>query len=125
MSRRVIPFARALVSGIALCLALPASAGELQPHLARYQIHLGLNPNAPIVGNATHRLSHDCQQWHLDREVKVELNLTTNLRLQLESRLKARESRSGDSFTYELLRVRNDSRQQIFGTVTALREGPA
>lgn len=109
---------------LAAALALPpagsVAAQGLAPHVAQYQVHLGTSPTSAPIGTATQRLTHDCQQWRLERDVAVDLTLAGSLRFKIESRLRGNESVRGDSFTYDLVRVRSDQRQQISGTVTSL-----
>jgi hypothetical protein len=120
----IMSFARAgSVAGLVIFTCQPARAFDPSPHLARYQVYLGAAPGSPAIGSGLQRLSHDCRQWTHESEVHVDFNLAGNLQMHIDSRLKGTESFRGDSFTYELTRMRNDIKQQISGTVTMLDKG--
>ena len=70
-------FAAALLG--AFSAPAPAAWAEVQPHRAEYALRLGAAANAPRIGTAVQDLSRDCTGWHLKRDIKTEIALTTLL----------------------------------------------
>ncbi len=56
------------------------AAAQMQPHRAEYALHLGLGPGAPRIGTAVQDLALDCSGWHLKRNIRTEIALTTSWR---------------------------------------------
>lgn len=98
-------------------LAPGMAVAELVPHRAEYALRLGIAPNAPRVGTAIHDLSLDCSGWHLKRDIKTEIALTTSWKFSLASRLDGEESKSGNAFRYTAVQIQNGSEREFKGRV--------
>src|ERR1044072_880328 len=84
-----------LVTGTA-----PGVAGaQRQPHRAEYALRLGAAPGAPRIGTAVNDLSLDCSGWHLKRDIKTEIALTSSWKMSLASKLDGQETKSGNGLT--------------------------
>ena len=108
-------FARILLA--AALLAPAAAVAQVQPHRAEYALRLGPALNAPRIGVAIHDLSQDCGGWHLKRDIKSEIAVTTSWKLSLASRLEGEESRSGNGFRYTAVQVQNGNEREVKGRV--------
>ncbi|HYR66801.1 MAG TPA: DUF1849 family protein, partial [Reyranella sp.] len=87
--RRLVCF----VLGSAVLWPLSAAA-QVQPHRAEYALRLGAAANAPRIGTAVYDLTQDCAGWHLKRDIKTEIALTTSWRMSLTSKMDAEETRN-------------------------------
>ena len=95
----------------------PAAWAQVQPHRAEYALRLGAAANAPRIGMALHDLSQDCAGWHLKRDIKTEIALTTSWKMSLASKMDADEPRNGSGFRYSTLQIQNGSQREIKGRV--------
>lgn len=103
---------------VAGALLLPGAAGaQVQPHRAEYALRLGVAANAPRIGTAVHDLSQDCGGWHLKRDIKTEIALTTSWKMSLSSRMDGQEPRSGNAFRFSTVQIQNGSEREIKGRV--------
>jgi hypothetical protein len=108
---------------VASLTAPPALAADLAPHRAEYVIRLGTARNGPQIGTARQRLTFDCRNWHIERDVGFEFSLTAMLRYSTESRLRGEETTSGSVFTYMLERRINGHPERATGKATSSRAG--
>jgi hypothetical protein len=90
---------------------------QVQPHRAEYTLRLGAAANAPRIGTAVHDLSQDCAGWHLKRDIKTEIALTTSWRMSVASKMDADEQRNGNGFRFSTLQIQNGSQREIKGRV--------
>jgi hypothetical protein len=90
---------------------------QVQPHRAEYALRLGAAANAPRIGTAVHDLSQDCAGWHLKRDIKTEIALTTSWRMSLASKMEGDEQRNGSGFRFSTLQIQNGSQREIKGRV--------
>jgi hypothetical protein len=90
---------------------------QVQPHRAEYALRLGAAANAPRIGTAVHDLSQDCAGWHLKRDIKTEIALTTSWRMSVASKMDADEQRNGNGFRFSTLQIQNGSQREIKGRV--------
>jgi hypothetical protein len=90
---------------------------QVQPHRAEYTLRLGAAANAPRIGTAVHDLSQDCAGWHLKRDIKTEIALTTSWKMSLASKMDADEPRNGSGFRYSTVQIQNGSQREIKGRV--------
>ncbi len=90
---------------------------QVQPHRAEYALRLGAAANAPRIGTAVHDLSQDCAGWHLKRDIKTEIALTTSWRMSLASKMDGDEQRNGNGFRFSTLQIQNGSQREIKGRV--------
>jgi hypothetical protein len=93
------------------------AAAQVQPHRAEYALRLGTAANAGRIGTAVHDLSQDCGGWHLKRDIKTEIALTTSWRMSLSSRMDGQEPKSGNAFRFSTVQVQNGSEREIKGRV--------
>ena len=107
---RLVPFIFA-----ATMLWPMVSAAQVQPHRAEYALRLGAAPNAPRIGTAVQDLTRDCGGWHLKRDIKTEIALTTSWKMSLASRMDGDETLRG--FRYNTVQVQNGSQREIKGKV--------
>jgi len=105
-----------LVPAGVLLLAQSASA-QMLPHRAEYILRLGTAANAPRVGTATQDLTLDCDAWHLRRDVKGEVPISTTWKFDVASTLVSDEGRSGDNLRYRTLQVQNGAEREVQGKV--------
>jgi hypothetical protein len=98
-----------------------AAWGQVQPHRAEYALRLGVAANAPRIGTAVHDLSQDCAGWHLKRDIKTEIALTTSWKMSVASKLDAEEQRNGNGFRFSTVQTQNGSQREFHGKV--LRKG--
>jgi hypothetical protein len=92
-----------------------AAFGQVQPHRAEYALRLGAAANAPRVGTAVQDLTQDCTAWHLKRDIRTEIALTTSWRINLASKMEGDETRR--SFRFNTLQIQNGSQREIKGRV--------
>jgi hypothetical protein len=95
----------------------PAAWAQVQPHRAEYALRLGAAANAARIGTAVHDLSQDCAGWHLKRDIKTEIALTTSWKMSLASKMDADEQRNGSGFRFSTLQIQNGSQREIKGRV--------
>ena len=95
--------------------AAPATWAQVRPHRAEYALRLGAAANAPRIGTAVQDLSQDCAGWHLKRDIRTEIALTTSWRMSLASKLDAEEQRN--DFRFTTLQTQNGSQREIKGRV--------
>jgi hypothetical protein len=105
-----------LLSAGVLLLAQSAAA-QMQPHRAEYTLRLGTAINAPRVGTATQDITLDCDAWHLKRDVKGEVPISSTWKFDIASTLVSDEGRSGDNLRYRALQVQNGSEREVQGKV--------
>jgi hypothetical protein len=110
--RRLVCF---VLAGAVLAPGL--AAAQVQPHRAEYALRLGMAPNAPRIGTAVHDLFQDCAGWHLKRDIKTEIALTTSWKMSLASKLDGQEPKSGNAFRYSTVQVQNGSEREFKGWV--------
>ncbi len=108
-----------LLPAAVLLFAQNASA-QMQPHRAEYTLRLGAAINAPRVGTATQDLTLDCDGWHLKRDIKGEVPISSSWKFNLASTLDSDERRSGDDLRFRALQVQNGAEREMRGKV--LRE---
>lgn len=108
---------------VAWLAAAPTLAADLAPHRAEYVIRLGTAVNGAQIGVARQRLTFDCRNWRIERDVGFAFVLTAMLRYSTESRLRGEETRGGGAFSYELERRINDYPERITGKATSSRVG--
>jgi hypothetical protein len=110
---------RLLVCFLAALTALaPAGASaQMQPHRAEYVLRLGNAANAPRIGTAVQDLTQDCGGWHLKRDIKTELALTSSWKLDLQSKLDAEEQRTGQGLRFRTQQSQNGNEREIEGQV--------
>jgi hypothetical protein len=108
-------FAAVLLSPLSpLC---PAAWAQVQPHRAEYALRLGASANAPRIGTAVQDLSQDCAGWHLKRDIKTEIALTTSWKMSVASKMDGDEQRNGNGFRFSTLQIQNGSQREIQGKV--------
>jgi hypothetical protein len=90
---------------------------QVQPHRAEYALRLGASANAPRIGTAVHDLSQDCAGWHLKRDIKIEVALTTSWKMSLASKMEGDEQRNGNGFRYSTVQIQNGSQREFQGKV--------
>ena len=90
---------------------------QLQPHRAEYALRLGTAVNAARVGSAVQDLTLTCDGWHLKRDVKGEVALSTSWKMSLASKLDGEEQRGGDGFRYRIQQVQNGAERETHGKV--------
>ena len=95
----------------------PAAWAQVQPHRAEYALRLGAAANAPRIGTAVHDLTQDCAGWHLKRDIKTEIALTTSWKMSLASKMNGDEQRNGSGFRFSTLQIQNGSQREIKGRV--------
>jgi hypothetical protein len=98
-----------------LCPLSTAAWAQVQPHRAEYALRLGAAANAPRIGTAVYDLSQDCAGWHLKRDIKTEVALTTSWRMSLSSKMEGEEQR--DAFRFSTLQSQNGSQREMRGKV--------
>jgi hypothetical protein len=111
---------RFVLAAALLCpfsLLAPAAWAQVQPHRAEYALRLGAAVNAPRIGTAVHDLSQDCAGWHLKRDIKTEIALTTSWKMSLASKMDGDEPRNGSGFRYSTVQIQNGSQREIKGRV--------
>jgi hypothetical protein len=94
-----------------------AAWAQVQPHRAEYALRLGAAANAPRIGTAVHDLSQDCAGWHLKRDIKIEVALTTSWKMNLASKMEGDEQRNGNGFRYSTVQIQNGSQREFQGKV--------
>ena len=94
-----------------------AAWAQVQPHRAEYALRLGAAANAPRIGTAVHDLSQDCAGWHLKRDIKIEVALTTSWKMSLASKMEGDEQRNGNGFRYSTVQMQNGSQREFQGKV--------
>ena len=94
-----------------------AAWGQVQPHRAEYALRLGVAANAPRIGTAVHDLSQDCAGWHLKRDIRTEIALTTSWKMSLASKMDGEEQRNGSGFRFSTVQTQNASQREIKGRV--------
>ncbi len=104
-----------IVFAAALLCPLGAAA-QVQPHRAEYALRLGAAANAPRIGTAISDLTQDCAGWHLKRDIKTEIALTTSWKMSLASKMDGEETRGG-AFRYSTVQIQNGSQREIKGRV--------
>jgi EipB-like len=100
-----------------LCPLSTAAWAQVQPHRAEYALRLGAAANAPRIGTAVYDLSQDCAGWHLKRDIKTEIALTTSWKMSLASKMDGDEERNGNGFRFSTLQIQNGSQREIKGRV--------
>jgi EipB-like len=95
----------------------PAAWAQVQPHRAEYALRLGAAANAPRIGTAVHDLSQDCAGWHLKRDIKTEIALTTSWKMSLASKMDGDEPRNSNGFRFSTVQIQNGSQREIKGRV--------
>ena len=95
----------------------PAAWAQVQPHRAEYALRLGAAANAPRIGTAVHDLTQDCAGWHLKRDIKTEIALTTSWKMSVASKLDADEQRNGNGFRFSTVQIQNGSQREFQGKV--------
>jgi hypothetical protein len=95
----------------------PAAWAQVQPHRAEYALRLGAAANAARIGTAVHDLSQDCAGWHLKRDIKTEIALTTSWKMSLASKMDGDEPRNGNGFRFSTVQIQNGSQREIKGRV--------
>ena len=95
----------------------PAAWAQVQPHRAEYALRLGAAANAPRIGTAVHDLTQDCAGWHLKRDIKTEIALTTSWKMSVASKLDAEEQRNGNGFRFSTVQIQNGSQREFQGQV--------
>ena len=70
-----------------MLLFAQGSAAQMQPHRAEYTLRLGTALNAPRVGMATQDITLDCDAWHLKRDVKGEVPISSTWKFDIASAL--------------------------------------
>jgi EipB-like len=110
---RLVRFVFAAVLLGPLSALSPAAWAQVQPHRAEYALRLGAAANAPRIGTAV----HDCAGWHLKRDIKTEIALTTSWRMSLASKMDGDEPRNGNGFRFSTLQTQNGSQREIKGRV--------
>ena len=106
--------------GIVLAGALLApgiAAAQVQPHRAEYALRLGTSANAPRIGTAVHDLSQDCGGWHLKRDIRTEIALTTSWKMSVSSKMDGQEPKSGNAFRFSTVQIQNGSERELKGRV--------
>ena len=106
--------AAAVLTPVSAWAPVPAWA-QVQPHRAEYALRLGAAANAPRVGTAVSDLTQDCAGWHLKRDIKTEIALTTSWKMSLASKLDGQETRGG--FRYGVVQIQNGSQRESKGKV--------
>ena len=94
-----------------------AAWAQVQPHRAEYALRLGAAANAPRIGSAVHDLSQDCAGWHLKRDIKIEVALTTSWKMSQASKMEGDEQRNGNGFRYSTVQIQNGSQREFQGKV--------
>lgn len=89
----------------------------MQPHRAEYALRIGTAINAARVGSAVQDLTLTCDGWHLKREIKGEMALSTSWKLNAASRLDGEERLPGDAFRFSTLQVQNGAEREMTGKV--------
>ncbi|MFZ5780940.1 MAG: EipB family protein [Pseudomonadota bacterium] len=103
---------------LAGAMLAPATAGaQVRPHRAEYALRLGAAANAPRIGTAVQDLTQDCDGWHIKRDIKSEIAITSSWKMSLGSRLDGRESRDGHAFRFGTVQTQNGSERSIKGKV--------
>jgi len=102
-------FAAGTIPGIA--------AAQTQPHRAEYALRLGAAAGAPRIGTAMNDLSLDCSGWHLKRDIRTEIALTSSWKMTLASKLDAEEPKSGNAFRFSTVQSQNGSEREFKGRV--------
>jgi hypothetical protein len=105
-----------LVPACVLLFAQGASA-QMQPHRAEYILRLGTAANAPRVGTAIQDLTLDCDGWHLKRDIKGEVPISSTWKFSVASTLDSDERRLGDDLRYRSLQVQNGAEREVRGKV--------
>jgi EipB-like len=100
-----------------LCPLSTAAWAQVQPHRAEYALRLGAAADAPRIGTAVYDLSQDCAGWHLKRDIKTEIALTTSWKMSLASKMDGDEERNGNGFRFSTLQIQNGSEREIKGRV--------
>ena len=101
---------------LAAALLCPlGAAAQVQPHRAEYALRLGAAANAPRVGTAVSDLTLDCAGWHLKRDIKTEIALTTSWKMSLTSKMDGEETRN--AFRYSTVQIQNGSQRESKGRV--------
>ncbi|MBS0547103.1 MAG: DUF1849 family protein [Proteobacteria bacterium] len=102
----------------AVALLLPQfAAAQMQPHRATYGLRLGAAANAPRIGTAVQDLTQDCAGWHLKRNIKTEIALTSSWKISIASRLEADEASSGNALRYRTVQTQNGTERETRGKV--------
>ena len=103
---------------LAGALLLPGTAtAQVQPHRAQYALRLGAAANAPRIGTAVHDLSQDCGGWHIKRDIKTEIALTTSWKMSVSSTMDGQEPKSGNAFRFSTVQIQNGSERELKGRV--------
>jgi hypothetical protein len=89
----------------------------MQPHRAEYALRLGTAINAARVGTAVQDLTLTCDGWHIKRDIKGEIALSTSWKLDVTSRLDGEEQRGTDAFRYRTSLVQNGAERETLGKV--------
>ncbi len=110
---------RKLVCFLAAFAALgaPGAGAQMLPHHAEYALRLGIAANAPRVGTAIEDLTQDCGSWHLKRDIRTEIAITTSWKLSLVSRLDGEERRDGSDFRFRTVQSQNGAEHVLRGRV--------
>lgn len=103
-----------LVLGLALLWPW-AAAAQVQPHRAEYALRLGAAADAPRIGTAVYDLTRDCAGWHVKRDIRTEIALTSSWKMSLASKMDGEETRGG--FRYSTVQVQNGSQREMKGRV--------
>jgi EipB-like len=98
-------------------LAPNLAEAQMQPHRAEYVLRIGTAANAPRIGKAVQEVTLDCAGWHIKRDVKSEISLTSSLKFSLASKLDGEEARDGSAFSYHALQVQNGAEHDSDGKV--------
>lgn len=101
---------------LAIVLLWPLdAAAQVQPHRAEYVLRLGTAANAPRIGSAVFDLTRHCTGWHVQRDIKTEIALTTAWRISLTSKMEGEETRRG--FRFSTVQNQNGSPREFKGRV--------
>ena len=112
VSSSVMPSATLATITVAMLSEIPIQ--PIRPSTASTGTALAITPR---IGTAIHDLSQDCGGWHLRRDIKSEIAITTSWKMTLASRLDGEESRSGNGFRYNAVQVQNGNEREVKGRV--------
>lgn len=91
------------------------AAAQVQPHRAEYTLRLGAAANAPRIGTAVFDLAQDCAGWHIKRDIKTEIALTTSWKMSVSSKMEGDETRNG--FRFSTVQNQNGNQREFKGRV--------
>jgi len=103
---------------VAAAVLTPTAGGaQVRPHRAEYALRLGIAANAPRIGTAVQDLAQDCNGWHIKRDIKSEIAITSSWKMSLGSRLDGQEARDGHAFRFGTVQTQNGSERSLKGKV--------